>query len=65
MTHPAPALLVRSLRHYSYSARPVSGKDRLKAFAAMGYCCVAFSLPFAGAAEASRRTGKDERFTTM
>lgn len=43
----------------------MSAKDRLKFVAAMGYCCVAFSAPFAGAAEMSRRTGKDGSYEKM
>ncbi|KAK8203387.1 hypothetical protein M8818_005278 [Zalaria obscura] len=67
MPHPTPNLLVQTLRHYSYSARSgqVSTRDKLKGLAVMGYCCAAFTAPFAGAAEMSRRTGKDGTYAKM
>ncbi|GAB7347027.1 hypothetical protein MBLNU459_g3172t1 [Dothideomycetes sp. NU459] len=65
MASPTTALM-QSLRNYAPMRRgAVSTKDRLKFVAAMGYCCIAFSAPFAGAAEMSRRTGKDGSFEKM
>lgn len=67
MTHPTPSLLLQTLRHYSYSARSVqtTSRDRLKTIAVMGYCLIAFSAPFAGAAEMSRRTAKDGTYAKL
>lgn len=58
---------MQSIRHYSSSVRvgQMSTKDRLKFMATMGYICIAFSAPFAGAAEMSRRTRNDGTFAKM
>ncbi|KAK5119871.1 hypothetical protein LTR85_007197 [Meristemomyces frigidus] len=64
MTFPTPPLFLQALRYYSHRAAPSRG-DRLGAAAAMGYCCLAFSAPFAGAAVVSSKAQKDQRYAKM
>ncbi|KAF4555073.1 Hypothetical protein D9617_3g021420 [Elsinoe fawcettii] len=61
---PASSFLLHTVRQYSNTARHVSG-GRLRSNAIIVYCCLAFSAPFAGAAEMSRRTGKDGSYAKM
>ncbi|KAL1304139.1 hypothetical protein AAFC00_000567 [Neodothiora populina] len=59
---------MQSLRFYSSAARvgcPITVKDRVAFVATVAYICIAFSAPFAGAAEMSRRTRKDGTFAKM
>lgn len=40
-------------------------REKLGAALMMGYCCIAFSTPFAGAAVVSRRAQKDQKYAKM
>ncbi|PSK42699.1 hypothetical protein B9Z65_5621 [Elsinoe australis] len=62
---PISSALLHTIRQYSNSARHMSNGQKLRANAIVLYCCLAFSAPFAGAAEMSRRTGKDGSYAKM
>ncbi|KAF2153195.1 hypothetical protein K461DRAFT_278008 [Myriangium duriaei CBS 260.36] len=62
---PATSYILNAMRHYSNPARMTTRGDRVRANAVLVYCCLAFSAPFAGAAEMSRRTAKDGRCENM
>jgi hypothetical protein len=64
MTFPTAPLLVQTLRLYSQRAGPSKG-SALGVAAIMGYCCVAFSAPFAGAAVVSQRVQEDRRYAKL
>lgn len=64
MTFPTAPLFLQAMRYYSHRAGP-SRADRFGAVAAVGYCCIAFSAPFAGAAVVSRKAQKDKRYANM
>ena len=64
MTFPTSPLLVQALRYYSHRAGPSRG-SAFGAAAAVGYCCVAFSAPFAGAAVVSQRAREGGRYAKM
>lgn len=64
MTFPTAPLLIQSLRLYSHRAGPSRG-SALGVVAAVGYCCIAFSAPFAGAAVVSSRVRRDGRYAEM
>ncbi|PNS16466.1 hypothetical protein CAC42_200 [Sphaceloma murrayae] len=62
---PPSSFLLHTVRQYSNAARHMSSGEKLRANAIILYCCLAFSAPFAGAAEMSRRTGKDGSYARM
>lgn len=64
MTSATPRLSIQALRYYTQRAGRSQG-DRLGAAAAVGYCCLAFSAPFAGAALVSRKAKDDKRYAKM
>lgn len=65
MIFQTPPMLLQSLRKYSHRAGSSSRADRLGAATVMGYCCIAFSAPFAGAAVVSRQARRDKRYANM
>lgn len=64
MRFPTQPLYAQTLRFYSQSMR-ASRADRVGAVITAGYCCLAFSAPFAGAALASKRAKKDGRYAKL
>jgi hypothetical protein len=64
MTSPSAALM-QSIRSGTTHFNAMSPKDRIKLIGIMGYCTLAFSAPFAGAAEMSRRTRDDTTYAKM
>jgi len=64
MTLPTSPMLLLTLRRYSQRASP-SRVGKLGTVAVMGYCCIAFSAPFAGAAVMSQRAATDKRYINM
>jgi hypothetical protein len=64
MTSPSQALM-QSIRSGTTHFTAMSPKDRVKLIGIMGYCTLAFSAPFAGAAEMSRRTRDDTTYAKM
>ncbi|CAD0028394.1 unnamed protein product, partial [Aureobasidium pullulans] len=64
MTSPSAALM-QSIRSGTTHFNAMSPKDRVKFVGIMGYCTLAFSAPFAGAAEMSRRTRDDTTYAKM
>ncbi|KAG9627796.1 hypothetical protein KCU98_g14562, partial [Aureobasidium melanogenum] len=64
MTSPSAALM-QSIRSGTTHFNAMTPKDRVKLIAIMGYCTLAFSAPFAGAAEMSRRTRDDNTYAKM
>ncbi|THW37529.1 hypothetical protein D6D22_07156 [Aureobasidium pullulans] len=54
-----------SIRSGTTHFNAMSPKDRVKFVGIMGYCTLAFSAPFAGAAEMSRRTRDDTTYAKM
>lgn len=64
MAFTASPLLTSTLRYYSQ--RTAASKNSVLGIAAtIGYCCVAFSAPFAGAAVVSRRAAEDARYAKL
>lgn len=57
-------LYAQTLRYYAHSARATRA-DRLGAVMTAGYCCLAFSAPFAGAALVSKNAKKDGRYANL
>ncbi|KAH9831091.1 hypothetical protein Tdes44962_MAKER02169 [Teratosphaeria destructans] len=57
-------MFLQALRYYSNRAAP-SRSQQLGAVTMMGYCCIAFSAPFAGAALVSSKARKDGRYANM
>lgn len=57
--------LLNAARSYSHTAARGPRSDAARANAMLVYCCLAFSAPFAGAAEMSRRSAKDARYEHM
>ncbi|KAK3702496.1 hypothetical protein LTR37_014858 [Vermiconidia calcicola] len=66
MTFPTAPMLVQAFRFYSHRVGQSKG-SALGVGLIMGYCCVAFSAPFAGAAVVSRRASdsEDARYAKM
>jgi hypothetical protein len=64
MTYPTPPMLLQALRYYSQRAAPTRA-DRIGAATVMGYICIAFSAPFAGAALVSKKAQTDKRYAKM
>ncbi|CAD0100183.1 unnamed protein product, partial [Aureobasidium mustum] len=64
MTSPSAALM-QSIRSGTTHFNAMTPKDRVKLIAIMGYCTLAFSAPFAGAAEMSRRTRNDTTYAKI
>ncbi|CAD0111975.1 unnamed protein product [Aureobasidium uvarum] len=64
MTSPSAALM-QSIRSGTTHFHTMSPKDRVKLVGIMGYCTLAFSAPFAGAAEMSRRTRDDTTYAKI
>ncbi|KAI4745824.1 hypothetical protein E4T50_03829 [Aureobasidium sp. EXF-12298] len=64
MTSPSQALM-QSIRSGTTHFNAMSPKDRVKLIGIIGYCTLAFSAPFAGAAEMSRRTRDDTTYAKM
>lgn len=64
MTFPTSPLLIQTLRYYSQRAGQ-SRSSALGVAAVMGYCTVAFSAPFAGAAIVSQRAANDGRYANL
>ena len=60
----AQPLYAQTLRYYAQSAR-ANKADRLGAAITAGYCCLAFSAPFAGAALMSKNVKKDGRYAKL
>ncbi|KAM0707502.1 hypothetical protein Q7P35_004147 [Cladosporium inversicolor] len=60
-SHP---LYAQTLRYYAQSTRATKA-DRLGAAVTLGYCCLAFSAPFAGAALVSKNAKKDDRYANL
>jgi hypothetical protein len=56
---------MQSIRSGTTHFNAMSPKDRIKLIGIMGYCTLAFSAPFAGAAEMSRRTRDDTTYAKM
>lgn len=57
-------LYAQTLRYYAQSTRATKA-DRLGAAITAGYCCLAFSAPFAGAALVSKNAKKDGRYAKL
>jgi hypothetical protein len=57
-------LYAQTLRYYAQSTRATKA-DRLGAAVTLGYCCLAFSAPFAGAALVSKNAKKDDRYANL
>ena len=57
-------LYAQTLRYYAQSTRATKA-DRLGAAITAGYCCLAFSAPFAGAALVSKNAKKDDRYANL
>lgn len=57
-------LYAQTLRYYAQSTRATKA-DRLGAAVTLGYCCLAFSAPFAGAAMVSKNAKKDDRYANL
>lgn len=57
-------LYAQTLRYYAQSTRATKA-DRLGAAITAGYCCLAFSAPFAGAALVSKNARKDDRYANL
>ena len=57
-------LYAQTLRYYAQSTRATKA-DRLGAAVTAGYCCLAFSAPFAGAALVSKNAKKDDRYANL
>ncbi|TKA24616.1 hypothetical protein B0A50_06376 [Salinomyces thailandicus] len=64
MSSPA-RLFLQATRFYSSHASGPTRREKLGAAAIMGYCCIAFSTPFAGAAVVSSKAQKDQRYQKM
>ncbi|RMY93607.1 hypothetical protein D0862_09167 [Hortaea werneckii] len=65
MNSPTRQLLVQTARQYSSRTAGPTRREKLGAAAIMGYCCIAFSTPFAGAAVVSRKAQKDQRYQNI
>ncbi|KAI6829305.1 hypothetical protein KC318_g13771 [Hortaea werneckii] len=65
MNSPTRQLLVQTARQYSSRTAGPTRREKLGAAAIMGYCCIAFTSPFAGAAVVSRKAQKDQRYQNM
>jgi hypothetical protein len=57
-------IYAQTLRYYAQSTRATKA-DRLGAAVTAGYCCLAFSAPFAGAALVSKNAKKDGRYANL
>ena len=57
-------LYAQTLRYYAQSTR-ASKADRLGAAVTAGYCCLAFSAPFAAAGLVSKNAKKDDRYANL
>ncbi len=64
MSFPTAPRLVQTLRLYSQQAGPSKG-SAFGVAAMMGYCCIAFSAPFAGAAVVSHGMVDDKRYAKL
>ncbi|KAK5164543.1 uncharacterized protein LTR77_009749 [Saxophila tyrrhenica] len=64
MAFPTAPIVAQTSRLYSQRAGPSKGSALGVAFI-MGYCCVAFSAPFAGAAVVSQRIVEDKRYAKL
>lgn len=57
-------IYAQTLRYYAQSTRATKA-DRLGAAVTAGYCCLAFSAPFAGAAMVSKNAVNDDRYANL
>lgn len=57
-------IYAQTLRYYAQSTRATKA-DRLGAAVTAGYCCLAFSAPFAGAALVSKNAANDDRYAKL